>query len=99
MIRDDGYLNAPANMLWLAVSTQACLKIIGGAASANGLVAIDVDGHQQAETEQQGHHRRTAVGDQRQRNADHRYQSHNHGDIDENVEEKCRPTARSDCGN
>ncbi len=48
---------------------------------------MDIDVHDQPEGDHHGQHRGAAVGDQRQRHADHRHQPHHHGDVDEDVEE------------
>ncbi len=47
-----------------------------------------IQGHQDTEAGQQGHHRSTTVTDQRQWHADHRYQSAHHSGIDEDVDEE-----------
>src|SRR6476620_5005911 len=50
--------------------------------------------HQDAEADHHGHHRRPAETDQRQRDADHRREAHDHHQIDRDIEEDRRAEAR-----
>src|SRR5258708_10357719 len=51
-------------------------------------VAVDADAYQQTAGEHHRDHGGAAVADQRQRYADHRQEPHDHGGVDEDVEEQ-----------
>ena len=57
-------------------------------APADGQVAVDPDVEQEAEAQEHGQHGGAPIGDQRQGHPDHRDQPHDHGDVDEDVDEE-----------
>src|SRR5580704_12899436 len=58
------------------------------AAAVETGVAVDADVDHEAEAEHHGEHRRTAIGNQRQRHPDDRDQPHHHPRVDENVKKE-----------
>ena len=67
-------------------AAMQCVSVCG--ASRGNELPMRVEGHQDTEARQQGHHRCAAVTDQRQRHTDNRQQAADHAGIDEHVNEE-----------